>query len=222
MAEFRDPDELEHEPHAAACSDGILDIFLGLSVLWIGAAWLWFPDISGMTAVFRGVLLAFALVVQKHFVSERRSRVEWSETHRHRGHSGTVVLVSVGALVFALGVGAYGAASQQASDTSLVEALIPGLPALLLAVVAIAVGLATGIRRPFVYAAILGISGLSTIWGDGDPGLDMFVAGSIIAIVGATMLTAFLHRYPRRPPDEQQRREQHRPPRLPTNPMGAR
>jgi hypothetical protein len=188
---------------------GILDIFLGLSVLWIGAAWLWFPDISGMTVVFLGILLAFALVVQKRVVSGRRCHVEWSETRSHRGHSGTVVVVSVGALVFVLGVGAFVAVSQQASDTSLVEALIPGLPALLLAVVAIAVGLATGIRRAFVYAAILGISGLFTIWGGGDPGLDMFVAGSIIAIIGATMLATFLHRYPRRPPGEQQRRERY-------------
>lgn len=38
MAELHDPDQLEHEAYAAAYSDGILDTFFGLSLLWIGAS----------------------------------------------------------------------------------------------------------------------------------------------------------------------------------------
>jgi hypothetical protein len=201
MAELHDPDQLEHEAYAAAYSDGILDTFFGLSLLWIGAAWLWFPDISGIAGIFPAILVVPAIALQKRVVSDRLGHVVWSGTRRHRERVGAVALVGLGAVVLALGIGVYLAATQQGSDTSLIETLSPGLPALLLAVGAAAVALTTGIRRPFIYAAILGISGLLTIRGDGDPGLDMFVSGSIITIIGTTMLTTFLRRYPRRPRD---------------------
>ena len=201
MAELHDPDQLEHEAYAAAYSDGILDTFFGLSLLWIGAAWLWFPDISALAGIFPAILVVPMIALQKRVVSDRLGHVVWSGTRRHRERTGAVALVGLGAVVLALGLGVYLAAARQGSDMSLIDTLSPGLPALLLAVGAAAVALATGIRRPFGYAVILGVSGLLTIWGDGDPGLDMFVSGSIITIIGATMLATFLRRYPRRPRD---------------------
>ncbi len=201
MAELHDPDQLEHEAYAAAYSDGILDTFFGLSLLWIGASWLWFPDISALAGIFPAILAVPMIALQKRVVSDRLGHVVWSGPRRHRERTGAVALVGLGAVVLALGIGVYLAATRQGSDMSLIDTLSPGLPALLLAVGAAAVALATGIRRPFVYAVILGVSGLLTIWGDGDPGLDMFVSGSIITIIGVAMLATFLRRYPRRPRD---------------------
>jgi hypothetical protein len=202
VTEIHDPNRLEHDAYAAAYSDGILDTFFGLSILWIGAAWLWLPDFSALAGVLPAIFIAPVIALQKRVVSERLGHVVWSRTRRHRERTGTIALVALGVVALALGIGVFLAATQQASDTTLIETLIPGLPALLLALGAAAVALTTGIRRPFIYAAVLGVSGLVTILGDGDPGLDMFISGCVITIIGATMLATFLRRYPRRSRDE--------------------
>jgi hypothetical protein len=202
VTELHDPNRLEHDAYAAAYSDGILDTFFGLSLLWIGAAWLWLPDISGLAGVLPAILIAPVIALQKRVVGDRLGHVVWSGTRRCRERIGAIALVALGAVVLALGIGVYFAVAQQGSDTSLIETLIPGLPALLLAFGAAAVALTTGIRRPFIYAVVLAASGLLTILGDGDPGVDLFVSGCIITIIGATMLTTFLRRYPRRSRDE--------------------
>ena len=47
MAEIGDIRELEQAAYRTSYSDGIVDVFVGLSLVWIGVAWIWLDDLAG-------------------------------------------------------------------------------------------------------------------------------------------------------------------------------
>ncbi|MCP4249254.1 MAG: hypothetical protein GY778_19595, partial [bacterium] len=82
MTGTEDLDTLEHASYRATYSDGIIDLFVGASLLWIGAAWIWLPDLAGIAGIFPAVFVSSVLVVRKRFVEARTGYVKWSAPRR--------------------------------------------------------------------------------------------------------------------------------------------
>ena len=48
MDASQDLKTLERQAYLETYSDGTIDLFVGLSLTWIGAAWIWLPDLAGI------------------------------------------------------------------------------------------------------------------------------------------------------------------------------
>lgn len=198
MSDVRDLDSIESAAYAEAHSDGLMDLFFGLSVAFVGAAWLWLPDLAGLAGVIPAVLVGPVIALRTRIVEPRLGYVRWSEARVRRERRGYVQLLALGLIVFVLGVAAFVWTDNRGSG-DLIGDLIPGLPSVLLAVGAFALGLAAGVTRALAYAAVLAAAGLATIMAAADPGLDMLVAGTAISLFATGLVTAFLrHHSPNR------------------------
>ena len=71
--------ELEQRTYGATYSDGVIDIFVGVSLAWIGAIWLTFPDyLSGAVALV-AVSISPVMRRRKTFVEARTGYVKFTE-----------------------------------------------------------------------------------------------------------------------------------------------
>ena len=194
MSDRNDLDILEQVAYEDSYSDGIIDLFFGVSVAWIGAAWLWLPDFAGLAGVFPAVFVVPMLELRKRFVEPRAGLVRWSAARRERERRGYGQVFILGALVLAAGVAGYVWSTR--GDVDPLGDLVSGLPALLLAAGAVAVALAIGVRRVFGYAALLAATGTATVASGADPGLDMLASGVAVSAVALYLVVTFSRRHP--------------------------
>lgn len=196
MTDYQDLGTLEKSAYRGSYSDGIVDIYVGLSLLWIGLAWIWLSDLAGLAGILPAVFIVPMLAFRKRMVETRVGYVKWAEPRRRWERRNLVAVLAAGVLLLVLGLGAYVAVTQSSAETDVVSTLIPGLPAWLLALLAIGLGFLMQTWRMFAYAAVLAVGGLVTAWADASPGWPMLAAGIVITATGAVMLVRFLHDYP--------------------------
>jgi len=195
MTDTDNLDVLEQAAYRDAYSDGIVDLFTGLSLLWIGTAWIWLSDIAGMAGVLPAVFISVVLTGRKKFVEDRAGYVKWSPPRREWEKRNLVLLLVAGIAMFALGVIAYVVASS-GSDTGFIRSIGPGLLAFLLALTAAGLGIAFGARRLFAYAAMLMVGGIAAAWQDTSPGWPLLAAGVVVAGMGGYMLLRYAQANP--------------------------
>lgn len=186
---------LERVAYREAYSDGIFDLFFGLSLVWIGAAWLWLPDYSGLAGVLPAIFIAPVIEARKRFVEPRIGYVKWSESRARQEQRGLVQILGVGVLMLVGGVAVY-LWFETGADSEVMDTLVPALPSLLLALGAGLLGLVAGIPRAVGYAAILVGAGFLTILREADPGLDMFVSGTVITAIAVGLIVSFVRHHP--------------------------
>ena len=63
--------DLEQRAYGTAYSDGVIDIFVGLSMAWIGAVWIVLPDLLSGAVALVAVSISPVLVRRKRFVEAR-------------------------------------------------------------------------------------------------------------------------------------------------------
>lgn len=85
--------------------------------------------------------------------------------------------------------------SEPTALASLVPSVIPALPAVLLGLGGVLVGLLFGIRRFLSYAALLFLSGAVGALLRAKPGWHLLVPGGVILIVGLMILVSFLRKH---------------------------
>ena len=105
-------------------------------------------------------------------------------------------LVALGAGLLGPGVLVYSLATA-GDELEVMEVIVPGLPALLIALGAGVLAVITGFARVLVYAGVLATAGVVTIVSGGDPGMDMLASGLVITGVAMWLLARFVNRYPR-------------------------
>ena len=196
MTDSRDLTALEDEAYRASYSDGILDIFVGVSLAWIGAAWIWLPDLAGLAGVIPAVFIASMLAVRKRVVEPRLGYVQWQAPRRQWEHRNLAAMLMAGVALFLLGIATFVIFDRSEVDTETVRQVMPGLLAWLLALTATALGFLTGMWRLLVYAAVLAGAGVAAVWAEANPGWPLLVGGVVIASVGIAMLVDFLRRNP--------------------------
>ena len=196
MTDDRDLQALERGVYRDSYSDGIIDVLVGLSLVWIGVAWIWLPGIAGLAGVLPAIFVTVMLEARKRFLAPRVGYVKWGRSRRSWEQRNLAALVVVGVAVLLLGIGVYLLVSRSSTDSSGLSSIMPGLMAWLLALVAIGLAFVMGTWRMLAYAGILATAGFSTAWADASPGWPLLAAGIPITITGAVMLAVFIRRNP--------------------------
>lgn len=193
MINTPDLETLKRASYRDTYSDGILDIFVGVSFLWIGSAWIWLSDLAGVAGVLPAVFLTTMLAGRKRFVESRTGYVKWSEPRRRWERRNLWMVFAAGVGLLLAGVGVFAAAS---SDTDLMDTVAPGLLAFLLALLAVGLAFVMETWRMLGYAAVLAIAGVITASAEANPGWPLLGTGPCIAVVGVALLIRYARRYP--------------------------
>ncbi len=184
--------ELEQERYGAAYSDGVTDLFVGVSMAWLGAMWLLLPDYLPGAAALVGLSISPMMRRRKRFVEARTGYVKFTERRRRRERW---IYTTAGILFALVMLLARPLGSLQSDDIDWVvgpDTLI----AWLLALVAVVLGVIVGGKRAFVYAAVLIATGAIAVMADTRFGWPMLVSGVVIFVTGWTMMRWFVNRYP--------------------------
>ncbi len=192
----RDLEAIERDAYRAAYSDGIIDIFVGLSLLVIGAIWIWAEDYGGLAGVFPAIVIPSLIPLRKKVVEARGGYVKWSAPRRRWEQRNLLGIFGAGVATFLLGIGAYLMFESGGSNRDLLSDAAPGMLAFILALLAIVLGVMMQHWRYFAYAAVLVAGGVFAVIDDSNPGLPLFLAGVAILVVGVVMLVRYLRANP--------------------------
>jgi hypothetical protein len=196
MTGNQDLQNLERQTYRDSYSDGTIDIYIGISLLWIGVAWIWLPDIAGLAGVLPAIFITPMLVGRKRFLEKRIGYVKWTEPRRQWEHRNLVGALIVGSAFLLLGVGVYMFASDSAADRDILGNLAPGLIAWLLAAVAIGLAFLMSAKRMLAYGMVLIAGGVWTAQENASPGWPLLAAGTVVTITGVAMLIRFIQNNP--------------------------
>jgi hypothetical protein len=186
----RDLAVIEREAYRAFNRDGIIDLLLGLSLVWIGVAWLWLPSIAAFAGLLPAVLAPPIVMWRKDFVAERAGHVRWAAQRRRRERGGLMAALALGALVFVAAVVSY-VAIDEGSLSEALEWATPGLLAWLLALLAVVLAVVVDAPRMLGYGAILAVAGTVAAVFDLSPGWPLLVAGLVVTASGVWLVVHF-------------------------------
>ena len=141
-----DLNELEHRAYRTLWQDGLLDLFVGIAIVCIGTSWVAGSPVLG--AVVPALLVPLWQATRKRLVEPRVGYVEFSSERKGRERRSLGALLLLGVLMLVLGVAVYFVTRTDPSHLAhLAPAVIPALPAALMALGGVLVALLFGIRR---------------------------------------------------------------------------
>jgi hypothetical protein len=188
-------EELEARTSQAYWSDGLLDLLVGVALVALGVSWI----VGG--AAFGGVAPAILVPLWKplrqRFTIPRLGRVELSEGREARNRKFLRLTIVAGTLSLVAGVAMFFAVSR---GLPFARQWVPGIPGVLVGLLAIATAEALELRRFFVYGALCIASAIAIGLGlDVNPGWAFFAGGLGAVLGGSILATRFVKRYPRQP-----------------------
>ncbi len=178
---------LESRLYRAYWNDGLLDIFAGLGVAAIGVFWA--VDLIALGAVVPVLLIPFWEPLRRSIVEPRAGLVEFSDRRTKRMRGGLLVSAWIGVALLIAFIALNFLSVRGGHAMAWVA---PGVPALLLALLAALVALLLGLSRFFAYAAVLCLAGLTVGLLDTRPEIAMLVGGLVILLNGVRLLARFL------------------------------
>jgi len=188
-------DQIEKQAYQAIWEDGLIDIFVGLALFLIGVLWL--SQDSAYGSFVAPILVPFWVVARKRISEPRMGVVNFSTERVASDNKKLLGLFLIGVMTLVIGVAWYFVGQHGGFFATLRGTnVIAGLPAVLLAIPATIVALAFGLRRFFVYAAVLLISALPVIFLDLRPGWALVPSGAWCIVAGGVLLTRFVRKYP--------------------------
>ncbi|MDJ0953939.1 MAG: hypothetical protein QNJ81_09680 [Acidimicrobiia bacterium] len=188
---------IERDAYRASYSDGIIDIFVGLSLVVIGATWIWAEDYGSLAGVLPAVMVPTVIPLRKRVVETRGGYVKWSAPRRRWEQRNLVGVFVAGVATFLLGIAAYFMFESGGAARDLLTDIAPGMLAFILAVLALVLGAMMEQRRFFIYGAVLVAGGVLAVIEDANPGLPLLMAGVVVTAVGVVMLVRYLRANPR-------------------------
>jgi hypothetical protein len=191
-----DLEAMEREAYRSSYSDGIIDIFVGLSLVVIGAIWVWAEDYGGLAGILPAIMAPTVIPLRKQIVEARGGYVRWTARRRRWERRNLWGAFGAGVATLLLGIVAYFMAEGSAPGRDLLADVAPGLLAFILAVVAIILAMMLESWRFFVYAAALIGGGLLAVADELNPGWPLLLAGIVVTIAGTVMLTRYLRANP--------------------------
>lgn len=183
---------MEREVYRAYWSDGIVDIYAGVSLIFLGAMWVWPNDLSGLAGILPAVLVTPMLAARKRFVEARLGHVEWRPARRSWERRNQLAMLAGGLGLFLLVIGAYLVVADGVGN----QRLAPGILAWILALLGVGLAFLLDTRRMLLYAAVLAVGGVVVVLLQAEPGWPMLVAGVVATSVGLYLLRRFGERYP--------------------------
>lgn len=196
MNVFSNLEEIERRAYRSSYSDGIIDLFAGLSLVVIGVIWIWAEDYGGLAGILPAVLTPTVIPLRRQVVESRGGYVRWSSRRRRWEKRNMWGALGAGGAILLLGMAVFLVAERPGSGRDLLFDAGPGLLAFLLAIVAVVLGFLVEHWRFFAYAAALVAGGVLAVILEANPGWPLFVAGIVVAGVGAIMLVQYLRANP--------------------------
>ena len=187
---------MEQSAYRRTYSDGIIDLFVGVSFLFIGAVWIWLPDYGALAGILPAVLVTAAITGRKQFVVRRLGYVRWSEPRRDKERRNLIMLLGGGVFMLLVGVLAFLVVEGSLVDKTMLDLLAPGLLAWLLAFLALGLAVLLEAWRFVFYGSALAAGGLATALLEANPGWPLLGSGVVIAITGLVMLILFVRSHP--------------------------
>jgi MFS family permease len=188
--------ELEGRIYRSTWSDGVADLLGGIGVLTVGATWS--MEIFWAVGFVVPVLLVAWTLLRKRVVEPRAGRVRFSQERRGKEKRGTqgAALIGVGVLLFFVALSVV-QMRRGAGFLAPAQEWIAGLPAALLALMALMAAAMTGVTRFIGFAALLVAAGtLGTLLGL-EPGPQILIGGGVITLIGLIIFLRFLSSHPK-------------------------
>lgn len=178
---------LESRLYRGYWDDGLLDLFAGLGVVGVGVCWA--VDLVVLGAIVPVLLIPFWEPLRRSIVEPRAGLVEFSDLRTKRMRGGLLVSawIGVGLLISFIVLNFLSGRWGQSMAW-----VAPGVPALLLALLAALAALLLGLSRFFAYAAVLCLAGLMVGLLDTRPEIAILVGGFVILLNGVRLLVRFL------------------------------
>lgn len=178
---------VERHVYRAYWDDGLLDVFASTGVLGTGLFWM--IDYAAAAAIVPAVLVPLWAPARRRFVEPRLGMVEFTESRERRNTQLLRVVLFAGIASLILGLELYFFRDKFAIDPSV--SMIAGLPALLLALMAIVVSLLVASLRFLIYAFVLVVAGVSGALAGWPPGPILAAAGGVMLVIAARILAGF-------------------------------
>ena len=189
-------DSYESRLYRRATSDGMIDLFFGVCLVFLGAAWVGLGRFPVLAVVLPAVFVPVAIPARSRFVELRLGYVKWSESRRTTEQHDRIGWLAVGALLFLVAAAVYVLVLRSAASIGVLEAIAPGIVAWLVAVLALGLAYVMRARRFAAYAVALAAAGAATAVQDANPGWALLVCGIAVAVTGLWMLIRFVRRNP--------------------------
>ncbi len=175
----------EQRLYQASWSDGSLDLVGGVGTMVIGVGYV--TDVVVATALVPPLAFTAWLLLRARVVRPRAGRAEPRRARRRRSRRELTWTVGVGVTLLVLAAIA-GSVLGSATPSTAVD----GLPALLMALLALAAGALTRSPRFAWYAAALVAAGVVTVLLGTGAGMPLIVGGAVATVAGGILLAAFL------------------------------
>jgi hypothetical protein len=188
-------ERLEERAWRESFSDGLIDLYFGLSLVWIGAAWLWFESIAALAPILPAALAPVLIPLRARIIEPRFGYVRWTAPRRGWERHQLLGLLGLGIGALLLVALVVVAGGPDVTDSWALEA---GLLAVLVLIPVVALAVVTGIHRLWVYAAVLLIGAVLVVMVDAEPGWPLLAAGVVATAIGAVLFARFLRAYPAR------------------------
>jgi hypothetical protein len=175
--------------------DGLIDVMAGLALFLIGFLWV---TQDSMYSPFVAPLLVPVWIGARRKISEPRIGIVNFSAERVAKESKKMLgLFLFGVLTLVIGVAWFFLGRHGDTILTLPAVnVVAGLPAGLLAIPAIIVGFAYGLRRFFGYAAALLVAAVPVAILDLHPGWALIPGGVLGIMVGSSLLLRFVRKYP--------------------------
>lgn len=171
--------------------DGLLDLVAGSTVVLIGFGWIAGLWISGI--VVPPVALVAWPILRRRITEPRLGAVRFGPERRSRMRHGLVAVCSLGVVLAGF---VFPRLVLDRSPSELLRWLAPGIPALILAALALSASEALRIARFALYGAAFVVAALGAAALDVDPGWPMAAGGALMIASGARLLVRFLRDFP--------------------------
>jgi hypothetical protein len=192
MSDSRVLQSLESQAYRRTFSDGTIDLFVGVSMMWIGAAWIQLSDYAGFAGVLPAVFVPVLMTARKRLVENRLGHVKWAEPRRNKQRSRMIGLFAAGMFMFLAAMIGFLVLDRSPESGALIAPIVPGLLAWLLADLSVTLGYLMEAWRFVLYAVALAVAGLVTALRDANPGWPLLACGAVVAVTGSTMLIRFM------------------------------
>lgn len=179
---------LERKVFQQYWDDGLLDLFAAIGVFLIGILWL--RDLP-VGAAFVPVWLVPAWnPVRRKFIEPRLGLVEFTEERERRNRKMLQLILYAGIAFLIVGLELYFFRDDLPVEPTV--ALIAGLPAFLLALLAIFTAALIRTARFVAYAVILVLTGVAGALLEWTPGMILTVAGAVMLVIAGILLIRFI------------------------------
>jgi MFS family permease len=189
---LRDTNLLERHIFRRYWDDGQLDLFAAAGVFLIGLFWL--RSLPAGAAIVPALMVPLWQPLRRRLVEPRMGRVEFTNTRDQQNRRALKFVMYGGIAVLILGIEVYFFRDSLPVSPSL--NLIAGLPAFILAVLAVAASVLVGSARFLLHAAVLVVAGASGALLGWRPGTILAFAGTAMLVIAGIVIARFMKSSP--------------------------